>query len=113
MQTHVATAGVLVTLFVGSACYAPAQSVSTQRSAAQNSTQSAARDGRQDFDWDVGTWKTHQKRLLHPLTGSTAWVEYQGTDVVRKIWDGANEGLVEAQGPGGSLKILYLACVQP
>jgi hypothetical protein len=65
----------------------------------------AERDGRHDFDWDIGTWKTHQKRLLHPLTGSTTWVEYDGTDVVRKIWDGANEGLVEAQGQAGRLEI--------
>ncbi|MFI4921121.1 MAG: hypothetical protein ACHQAZ_05740, partial [Gammaproteobacteria bacterium] len=46
------------------------------------------RDGQHDFDWDIGTWKTHQRRLLHPLTGSTTWVEYTGTDVVRKIRDG-------------------------
>src|SRR3954454_19122554 len=55
-------------------------------------------DGQHDFDWDIGVWKTHQKRLLHPLTGSTTWVEYEGTDVVRRIWDGANEGLIQAKG---------------
>src|SRR5207253_1663821 len=55
--------------------------------ASKNSLQ---RDGQHDFDWDIGTWKTHQKRLLHPLTGTTTWVEYNGTDVVRKIWEGAN-----------------------
>lgn len=66
------------------------------------------RDGRHDFDWDIGTWKTHQRRLLHPLTGSTSWVEYNGTDVVRKIWDGANQGIIEAEGPAGHLKIFTL-----
>lgn len=68
----------------------------------------AERDGRHDFDWDIGTWKTHQKRLLHPLTGSTTWVEYTGTDVVRKIWDGMNEGVIEATGPAGHLEIYTL-----
>jgi hypothetical protein len=46
------------------------------------------RDGQRDFDFHIGTWKTHLKRLVHPLTGSTTWVEYEGTTVVRKVWDG-------------------------
>ena len=33
------------------------------------------RDGQHDFDFEIGTWNTHLKRLQHPLTGSTAWVE--------------------------------------
>ena len=41
------------------------------------------RDGQHDFDFEMGTWKTHLKRLLHPLTGSTTWVEYEGATVVR------------------------------
>lgn len=51
---------------------------------------SAPRDGSHDFDWDIGVWRTHQRRRLHPLTGSNTWVEYQGTDIVKKLWDGAN-----------------------
>jgi hypothetical protein len=70
-------------------------------------------DGQHDFDWDIGVWKTHQKRLLHPLTGSTTWVEYEGTDVVRRIWDGANEGLIQAKGPAGSLEIYTLRVYNP
>lgn len=71
------------------------------------------RDGRHDFDWDLGTWKTHQKRLLHPLTGSTTWVEYQGTDAVRKIWDGANTGEIEADGVAGHLQIFAVRLYNP
>jgi hypothetical protein len=67
-----------------------------------------AEDGRHDFDWDIGTWKTHQKRLMHPLTGSTTWVEYHGTDVVRKTWDGANVAEIRAEGPAGQLELLAL-----
>ena len=69
--------------------------------------------GVHDFDWDIGTWKTHQRRLLHPLTGSTTWVEYNGTDVVRKIWDGANTGIVEADGPAGHLELFTLRLYNP
>lgn len=46
------------------------------------------RDGQRDFDFEVGTWKIHLKRLLHPLTGSTTWVEFDGTSVTKKVWGG-------------------------
>lgn len=118
MQRHVAAAGVLLALFFAGARRAPTQSaiLNVPRASSQvapNATQSAARDGRHDFDWDIGIWKTHQRRLLHPLMGSTTWVEYHGTDVVRRIWDGANEGLVEAQGPAGRLEIYTLRVYNP
>jgi hypothetical protein len=71
------------------------------------------RDGQHDFDWDIGTWKTHQRRLLHPLTGSTTWVEYNGTDVVQKVWQGANVGKIEADGPAGHLEIFTLRLYNP
>jgi len=48
----------------------------------------ATHDGKNDFDWMVGTWKVKLSRLTKPLTGSTTWVEYEGTQVTRKIWDG-------------------------
>jgi len=40
-------------------------------------------------------------------------VEYSGTDVVRKIWDGANQGMVEADGPAGHLEIFTLRLYDP
>ena len=46
------------------------------------------RDGRHDFDPIVGTWKATLKRLTHPLSGSKEWVEFEGTQVTRSIWDG-------------------------
>jgi hypothetical protein len=72
------------------------------------------RDGQRDFDFEIGTWKTHLKRLLHPLTGSTTWVEYDGTSVVRKIWNGrANLVELEADGPGGHFEGLNLRLYRP
>jgi hypothetical protein len=74
----------------------------------------ALRDGQHDFDWDIGRWQVQMKRLLHPLTGSTTWVEYQGTDVVRKVWGGrANLGEVELDGPSGHLEYLTLRLYNP
>jgi hypothetical protein len=61
---------------------------------AQNSGPSKAgiqqteRDGQHDFDFEIGSWKIHLKKLLHPLTGSTSWVEFDGTSVTKKVWDG-------------------------
>jgi hypothetical protein len=49
------------------------------------------RDGQHDFDWAVGSWRIHLKRLLHPLTASNQWVEFDGTVVCQKIWDGRAE----------------------
>ena len=77
-------------------------------------SQGAERDGQHDFDFEIGTWKTHLRRLLHPLTGSTTWVEYDGTTVVRKIWDGrANIVELEADGPQGHFEGLNLRLYRP
>jgi hypothetical protein len=45
-------------------------------------------DGQHDFDFEVGTWKIHLSRLVHPLTGSKEWEQFDGTTVTRKIWGG-------------------------
>jgi len=67
------------------------------------------RDGQHDFDFEIGTWKTHLKRLVRPLTGSTTWVEYEGTTVVRKVWNGrANLVELEVDGPAGHIEGLSL-----
>ena len=72
------------------------------------------RDGQHDFDFEIGTWKTHLSRRLHPLTGSTTWVEYEGTSVVRKVWDGrANLVELEVSGPAGHIEGLSLRLYNP
>jgi hypothetical protein len=50
-----------------------------------------ARDGQHDFDFELGSWAIHLKRLVHPLTGSTSWVEFDGTSVTRKVWNGRSQ----------------------
>jgi hypothetical protein len=49
------------------------------------------RDGQHDFDFLVGSWKFHLKRLVRRLAGSTEWVEFDGTTVCRKVLDGRAE----------------------
>ena len=64
------------------------------------------RGGQHDFDFHIGTWKTHVSRLAYPLTGSTTWADYDGTTVVRKVWNGrANLVELEVDGPSGHLEL--------
>jgi hypothetical protein len=74
----------------------------------------SAERGQHDFDFAFGTWKEHTSRLQHPLTGSTAWVEMDGTSVVHKIWNGrANLTELESDGPTGHLELLALRLYNP
>ena len=74
----------------------------------------AQRDGQHDFDPLIGAWKFHLKRRLHPLTGSDTWVEYEGTGVCYKVWDGRAElDTVELDGPTGHIEGLTLRTYNP
>lgn len=67
-----------------------------------------------DFDFAIGTWHTHLKRLDRPLSGSTTWTEMDGTSVIRKVWDGrANLVELEVSGPGGHVEGLSLRLFDP
>jgi len=75
---------------------------------------SAKRDGQHDFDWELGTWKTHLRRRLRPLTGSDTWVEYDGTSICRKVWSGrANLLELDVEGPNGHIEGLSLRLYNP
>ena len=72
------------------------------------------RDGSHDFDFEFGEWTVEMSRLVEPLTGSDAWVEYQGTSVVRRVWGGrANLGELDVQGPAGHIQGLSLRLYNP
>jgi hypothetical protein len=74
----------------------------------------AERNGEHDFDFEIGTWKTHVSRLVHPLSGSKTWAEYDGTSVVRKIWGGrANMVELEVDSPAGHIEGLSLRLYNP
>lgn len=73
-----------------------------------------ARSGQHDFDFEIGTWATHLRRLRNPLSGSTEWVEYEGTTVVREVLDGrANLVELKVQGPAGRIEGLSLRLYNP
>jgi len=93
----------------------PVPALAQTASAAAAALQAATpRDGQHDFDFEIGTWKIHLKRLVHPLTGSTAWVEFDGTVVARALWDGrANMDEFEADSPSGHIEGLTLRLYNP
>jgi len=71
-------------------------------------------DGQHDFDFEIGTWKTHLRRLQRPLSGSTNWVEYDGTTDVRKVLDGrANLVELKVTGPAGRIEGMSLRLYNP
>ena len=75
---------------------------------------SATHDGQRDFDFELGSWKIHLKRRLKPLTGSNDWVEFDGTSVTRKLWDGkAQIEEFETDGSAGHIEGLTLRLYNP
>jgi hypothetical protein len=72
------------------------------------------RDGQHDFDFEMGSWKIHLKRLMHPLTGANDWVEFDGTSITRKVWDGrANLEEFETDGATGHIEGVTLRLYNP
>jgi len=79
-----------------------------------NKQASPERDGQHDFDFEFGSWKARLSRLQNPLTGSSTWLDYEGTSVVRKVWDGrANLGELDVDGPSGHIQGLTLRLYNP
>jgi hypothetical protein len=48
---------------------------------------SPVRDGSHDFDFLIGNWKAHVRRLPDRLVGSNAWIEYNGISNHKKVLD--------------------------
>jgi hypothetical protein len=64
------------------------------------------RDGSHDFDFLIGRWKAHVRRLPERLVGSTAWIEYDGISDHRKILaSNANLEEFEVDSPASHLHI--------
>jgi hypothetical protein len=83
--------------------------VAATAGSAEEPARPAVRDGQLDFDFDLGSWKTHISRLAKALTGSKQWMETDGVTVVRPIWGGrGNLAELESDGPSGHLQLLAL-----
>jgi hypothetical protein len=86
----------------------------TNSTTAKSASAADVHDGQHDFDFELGTWKIHLKRLQNPLSGSNTWVEFDGTSVTRKVWDGrADLEEFEVDSPGGHIEGLTLRLYNP
>jgi hypothetical protein len=64
------------------------------------------RDGSHDFDFLIGDWKAHVRRLPERLKGSNVWVEYDGISNHKKILDSnGNFEEFDVSSPGNKLRI--------
>ena len=76
--------------------------------------QAHSEDGRHDFDFYVGRWRLHERRLLRPLSGSNQWVEFTGTSLDHTMWNGrANVDEYEADGPSGHVEGMTVRLYDP
>jgi NIPSNAP len=67
-----------------------------------------------DFDFLIGRWKVHNRRLRERLRASTQWDEFDGTVVVRPVWGGkGNVDEYEAEGPSGPIQGLTVRLFNP
>ncbi len=66
------------------------------------------------FDFQVGNWRVRLARLAERLRGSTAWRNYEGTLVVRRLWSGrANVGVLEVRSGKDCLESILLRTFDP
>lgn len=73
-----------------------------------------AQGGQSDFDFEIGRWRTEVKLLKKPLSGSTEWVEYEGTSVVHEFLGGrANLVELSIAGPAGRIEGVSLRLYRP
>ena len=73
---------ILFLLAFGSTCAVPLRAQATLDPA--NLPQ---RDGAHDFDFIIGDWKAHVRRLPDRLNNSSVWIEYDGISNHKKLLD--------------------------
>jgi hypothetical protein len=89
------------------ALLAPAALWADERAAV--SAASNPRDPQHDFDFNLGRWKVHIAALHQPANGAGRWNTFDGTAVVRKVWDGRSQlEEIQADGAAGHLEALVL-----
>src|ERR1700719_834295 len=71
-------------LFIGEG-HALSEFPNSQASA--NGSTAKQGDGSHDFDFLIGDWKAHVRRLPERLKGSNVWVEYDGISRHKKLLD--------------------------
>ena len=99
----------LVSAVMGMALVIPTGHARAPRQSSQSSSSvspAPQRDGSHDFDFLIGDWKAHVRRLPDRLNGSNTWVEYDGISNHKKLLDSnANFEEFEVYSPDKKLHI--------
>ena len=70
--------------------------------AAAQGAETTPHEGARDFDFLMGSWTVHNRRLRDRLKGSTAWDEFEATSTARPLLGGiANEDVYRTEYAGG------------
>ena len=112
-QFSAVAAAVLASITPGSTIVGAPQALNAS-AAPEPAGPASVHDEQHDFDFMIGTWKSHVRRLQKPLTGSTSWIESDATVSVRKIWNGRGHlEEIELPTPAGHLEGLTLRLYDP
>ena len=99
----------LLSMFVPGLCAGQPAQNSGEKMAQNNSRQS---EPPRDFDFLIGQWQVHHRRLKERLADSHEWIEFEGTSVVQKVMGGygtVDDNVVEL--PSGTYRAAGLkAC---
>src|SRR5579864_1224374 len=98
---------------------APGMSASPQQASPSSGASAQTlpmHDGAHDFDFLIGDWKAHVRRLPDRLVGSNKWIEYDGISRHKKLLDSnANFEEFDVQGhePAQRIKAQTLRLYNP
>jgi hypothetical protein len=80
----------------------------------KENAEAGVHDPQRDFDFIIGSWKVHNRRLKQRLKGSNSWEEFESTIVARKIWGGTgNVDEYEADSPSGRIQGMTVRLYNP
>jgi uncharacterized protein DUF1579 len=71
-------------------------------------------DGIHDFDFIIGSWRVHHRRLKERLANSHEWVEFEGTTTAQKVLGGfgnLDDNVLDL--PGGTYRAIALRAYDP
>jgi hypothetical protein len=104
MQRRLTSTRVLVVAFLALASTGAGQSQKSEGGLMKE----AVKDGARDFDFWMGAWKIHNRRLRERLKGSSQWDEFEATSVVRSLLGGVgNEDEYRTDFAGGFIGMSF------